>query len=129
MNGGYDSMKFDHIIVGAGSMGSAAAYYLGKQGRRVLLIDAFTPPHDEGSHHGDTRLIRFAYGEGEKYVPFVLRAKELWDDIAEHSGMKNFIQTGIINVGDEQDPFIQSVKNTSESCNLPLPVMTAKGVM
>lgn len=129
MNGGYDSMKFDHIIVGAGSMGSATAYYLGKQGRRVLLIDAFTPPHDEGSHHGDTRLIRFAYGEGEKYVPFVLRAKELWDDIAEHSGMKNFIQTGIINVGDEQDPFIQSVKNTSESFNLPLHVMTAKGVM
>ena len=122
-------MKYDHIIVGAGSMGSAAAYYLGKQGRRVLLIDAFTPPHDEGSHHGDTRLIRFAYGEGEKYVPFVLRAKALWDDIAARSGKKNFIQTGIINVGDKHDHFIQSVKNTSEIFNLPLHVMNAAEVM
>jgi len=129
MNGGTIELKYDHIIVGAGSMGSAAAYFLGKQGRSVLLIDAFTPPHDEGSHHGDTRLIRFAYGEGEKYVPFVLRAKKLWDEIAACSGKKNFIQTGIINVGDERDPFIESVKNTSEIFNLPLHVMTAAEVM
>ena len=129
MNGGSIEMKYDHIIVGAGSMGSAAAYFLGKQGRSVLLIDGFTPPHDVGSHHGDTRLIRFAYGEGEKYVPFVLRAKELWDDIAVRSGKKNFIQTGIINVGDKRDPFIESVKNTSEIFNLALHEMTAEEVM
>ena len=76
MNGGRIKMEYDHIIVGAGSMGSAAAYYLGKQGKRVLLIDAFTPPHNEGSHHGDTRLIRFAYGEGQKHVPFVYSEKK-----------------------------------------------------
>lgn len=34
-------------------------------------------PHQEGSHHGTTRLIRQrAYGEGERYVPLVLRAAE-----------------------------------------------------
>ena len=62
-------------------------------------------------------------------MPFVLRAKELWDDIAARSGKKNFIQTGIINVGDERDSFIESVKNTSEIFNLPLHVMTAAEVM
>ena len=122
-------MTYDHIIVGAGSMGSAAAYFLGKQGKRVLLIDAFTPPHDEGSHHGDTRLIRFAYGEGEKYVPFVLRAKKLWDEIASLSGKPNFLQTGIINVGHREDSFIQSVKHTSDAFGLPLQTMNAEQVM
>lgn len=111
---------YDHIVVGAGSMGSAAAYYLGKLGKKVLLIDAFMPPHTEGSHHGETRLIRFAYGEGERYVPFVLRAKELWDEIAELSCMPNFIQTGIINVGPRGDEFLQGVRTSSERFNLPL---------
>ena len=129
MNGGTIEMKYNHIIVGAGSMGSAAAYFLGKQGRRVLLIDAFTPPHNEGSHHGDTRLIRFAYGEGEKYVPFVLRAKKLWDEIASLSGMQNFLQTGIINVGHRDDVFIQSVKHTSDKFGLPLQSMNAEQIM
>lgn len=122
-------MHYDHIIVGAGSMGSAAAYYLGKTGKSILLIDAHTPPHTEGSHHGDTRLIRFAYGEGAKYVPFVLRAKKLWDELAEESGTKNFIQTGIINVGAREDSFIKSVKQTSTEFELPLEELTAKEVM
>ena len=122
-------MKYDHIIVGAGSMGSAAAYYLGKAGKHVLLIDAFTPPHNEGSHHGDTRLIRFAYGEGEKYVPFVLRAKKLWDELAKISGKTNFLQTGVINVGAQDDPFINGVKQASDTYQLNVEQLSAQQVM
>jgi hypothetical protein len=29
------------------------------------MTDAHQPPHQEGSHHGSSRLIRHAYGEGE----------------------------------------------------------------
>ncbi|MEC1260617.1 FAD-dependent oxidoreductase [Bacillus swezeyi] len=46
------------IIVGAGSMGMAARYFLVKKGVDVLLVDAFDPPHELGSHNGDTRPIR-----------------------------------------------------------------------
>lgn len=67
-------MKYDLIIIGSGSVGSAAGYYATQAGLKVLMIDAHLPPHSEGSHHGDTRLIRHAYGEGERYVPLVLRA-------------------------------------------------------
>ncbi|XPE52641.1 hypothetical protein ACNKHX_06600 [Shigella flexneri] len=49
------------------------------------------PPHQHGSHHGDTRLIRHAYGEGEKYVPLVLRAPQtLWDDFSATTKMLPF---------------------------------------
>ena len=122
-------MKYDHIIVGAGSMGSAAAYFLAKAGKHVLLLDAHTPPHNEGSHHGDTRLIRFAYGEGEKYVPFVLRAKQLWDELAKISGKTNFLQTGIINVGAPDDSFIKGVKYAAETYQLNVAQLSAQQVM
>ncbi|MEW7951093.1 FAD-dependent oxidoreductase, partial [Enterobacter hormaechei subsp. xiangfangensis] len=75
-------MKYDLIIIGSGSVGSAAGYYATQAGLNVLMIDAHRPPHSEGSHHGDTRLIRHAYGEGERYVPLVLRAQTLWDELA-----------------------------------------------
>ena len=32
---------FDAIVIGAGGVGSAAAYYLAKVGQRVLLLEQF----------------------------------------------------------------------------------------
>ena len=54
-------------------------------------------PMQRGSHHGDTRLIRHAYGEGERYVPLVLRAQTLWDELAKLTEERIFERTGIIN--------------------------------
>ena len=76
-------MQYDLIIIGSGSVGAAAGYYARRAGLNVLMTDAHQPPHQEGSHHGSSRLIRHAYGEGEKYVPLVLRAQQLWDELAE----------------------------------------------
>ena len=54
------SKHYEVIVVGAGSMGMAAGYFLAKEGVKTLLIDAYDPPHAQGSHHGDTRIIRHA---------------------------------------------------------------------
>src|SRR5699024_10336780 len=54
--------KYSVIVIGAGSVGMAAGYNLGKRGVDTLLIDAHNPPHQKGSHHGKTRLIRHASG-------------------------------------------------------------------
>ncbi|GIN90540.1 N-methyltryptophan oxidase [Siminovitchia terrae] len=118
-------MNFEIIIVGAGSMGMAAGYFLASQGRKVLLIDAFDPPHTEGAHHGETRIIRHAYGEGENYVPMALRAQELWQDLEKKSNKKLFLQTGVLNVGDADSEFIQNVKKSAETYSLPVEVLTA----
>jgi N-methyl-L-tryptophan oxidase len=75
------TIQFETIVIGAGSMGIATGYYLAKQGVKTLLIDAFDPPHSFGSHHGDTRMIRHAYGEGASYVPLVLQAQKLWEEL------------------------------------------------
>src|SRR5258706_457917 len=57
-------MRADVIVVGLGSMGSAAAYALASRGLRVVGLDRFTPPHDRGAHAGGSRIIRMAYMEG-----------------------------------------------------------------
>ena len=93
------STHFDVIVVGAGSMGMAAGYYLAKQGVKTLLVDSFDPPHTNGSHHGDTRIIRHAYGEGREYVPFALRAQELWYELENETHHKIFTKTGVLVFG------------------------------
>jgi sarcosine oxidase len=73
--------SFDVIILGLGGMGSAVAAHLAGRGKRVLGLDQFTPPHDKGSSHGKSRVIRQAYYEDPSYVPLLLRAYELWREL------------------------------------------------
>jgi glycine/D-amino acid oxidase-like deaminating enzyme len=109
-------MRYDLIIIGSGSVGSAAGYYATQAGLKVLMIDAHLPPHSEGSHHGDTRLIRHAYGEGERYVPLVLRAQTLWDELAKQTEDRIFERTGVINLG----PAILRFSLASNAARKPL---------
>jgi sarcosine oxidase len=86
--------NFDTIVVGLGAMGSAAVYQLAKRGNKVLGLDQFSPPHANGSSHGESRIIRQAIGEGEEYVPLVLRSYELWRDIEKATGRELLTITG-----------------------------------
>ena len=49
--------SFPHVILGAGAMGSAAAYHLARRGEPVLLIEQFPLGHDRGSSHGAARFL------------------------------------------------------------------------
>ncbi|HEY1233947.1 MAG TPA: N-methyl-L-tryptophan oxidase [Candidatus Binatia bacterium] len=86
--------NFDTIVVGLGATGSAAVYQLAKRGNKVLGIDRFSPPHANGSSHGESRIIRQAIGEGEQYVPFALRSYELWREIERETGKNLLTITG-----------------------------------
>ena len=43
--------RFDVVVIGAGGMGSAAAYYAARDGRRVLLVEQFSVGHNRQPHH------------------------------------------------------------------------------
>ena len=95
------SREFDVIVIGLGGMGSAALYHLAKRGLKVLGIDQFAVPHNMGSSHGLTRIIRLAYYEDLSYVPLLRRAYELWADLEAEFGERLFYQTGSIDMGPE----------------------------
>lgn len=109
-------------------MGMAAGYYLSKAGKKVVLLDSFVPPHNKGSHHGETRIIRHAYGEGEEYVFLVLKAQELWNDLEQLAERQLFLRTGVLNAGSQQSPFIKQVIASSNKFGLPLEVLGANQV-
>ncbi|XBS71193.1 N-methyl-L-tryptophan oxidase [Acerihabitans sp. KWT182] len=116
-------MIYDLIIVGSGSVGSAAGFYGTEAGLNVLMIDAAFPPHRGGSHHGDTRIIRHAYGEGKKYVPLVLRAQTLWEELAARSGNTLFHRSGVLNLGPRHTEFIENAAGGAQSFGLPCDIL------
>lgn len=122
-------MKYDLIIIGSGSVGAAAGYYATLSGLNVLMTDAHLPPHQEGSHHGDTRLIRHAYGEGEKYVPLVLRAQQLWEQLMAESGEAVFDRTGVINIGPADSTFLANVAQSAAQWQLAVEKLDAPSLM
>jgi sarcosine oxidase len=84
----------DVIVVGLGAMGSASLYQLARRGARVIGLDRFRPPHDRGSSHGESRITRQAIGEGEEYVPFVLRSHDIWRELEAETGEQLLFQVG-----------------------------------
>lgn len=118
------SSPTNQLIIGGGSMGLAAADYLAESGAvSVRVLDAHSPPHDQGAHHGETRLIRLAYGEGGDYVPLALRALERWRELDRETGESLFVPTGVLNLGPAAAPFIQQVEASANQFDLPLDVL------
>ena len=86
--------RYHTLVLGLGAMGSAALYQLAKRGQSALGIDQFSPPHNLGSSHGDTRVTRLAIGEGAHYSPLVIRSHELWREIEDETGRELLTITG-----------------------------------
>src|SRR3954465_7070560 len=99
-------MSYDVIVLGLGAMGSAAAQQLAQRGARVLGLDQFAPPHDKGSSHGGTRMIRQAYSEGPDYIPLVLRAYELWEKLEQDADAKLLTITGGLILGSARSQLV-----------------------
>jgi sarcosine oxidase len=93
--------RFDSIVIGVGGMGSAALAHLARRGQRVLGLERFGIPHDLGSSHGVTRIIRLAYYEDPAYVPLLTRSYELWRELEERAGERLLHITGSIDAGPE----------------------------
>lgn len=123
------STVYDVIVVGVGGMGSATCYELAKRGQRVLGLERFDIGHSMGSSHGETRMLRLAYFEGQSYVPMVVRAHELWRETGTKIGEELLTVTGTLDI---IEPGLDIVARGEEACkayDLPYELMTAKTIM
>jgi len=86
--------RFDVIVLGLGAAGSATLYQLAKRGAKVLGFDRFSPPHAQGSTHGDTRVTRLAIGEGAHYTPLAKRSHQIWRELEAATGTSLLTECG-----------------------------------
>jgi sarcosine oxidase len=108
----------DVIVLGLGGMGSAAAAHLAGRGQRVLGLEQFTPAHDRGSSHGDSRVIRQAYFEDPAYVPLLRRSYELFADLESTSPGVHTLTGGLM-LGAVDSAAVAGSRASAERWELP----------
>ena len=119
---------FDVIVLGLGAHGSSAVYHLSKNDIKVCGIDKFVPPHAFGSSHGKSRIIRQAYHESPMYVPLVMEAYKLWNELENISGKKLLLKTGGLILGNENSMVIKGAKLSAETHNVPYEYLNNKEI-
>jgi sarcosine oxidase len=103
----------DVVVVGLGAMGSHALWRLAERGVRVVGVEQFTPGHDRGSSHGESRIIRTAYSEHPAYVPLVLHAWRLWDELESKSGKRLLERCGGLMLGTPDSPMVRGALDSA----------------
>lgn len=121
-------MAYDVIVLGLGAMGSAAAQHLAARGKRVLGLEQFTSPHDKGSSHGGSRMIRQAYFESPDYIPLVLRAYELWRKVERDTDTRLLHITGGMNIGSRDGELVKRTIAASERHSIPFEVLEGRAI-
>lgn len=116
---------FDVIVIGLGGMGSATVCELARRGLRVLGLEQFTSPHNRGSSHGGSRMIRQAYFEHPSYVPLVLRAYDLWRQLEQETGQSILHLTGGLMIGQTDSAIVQGSLRSAQIHGLAYEILDA----
>jgi monomeric sarcosine oxidase len=126
MNNGYS-----HIIIGAGGVGAAAAFWLSEQGaERVLVLEQFGLMNTLGASGDHSRIIRHAY-HSPVYTALTRAMFAAWDEIERRSALKLYTRTGgldLAHAGTLGDREVQAYKAALEAADLPYEDLTIDDV-
>lgn len=120
--------KADVLVLGVGGVGAAALAHLAARGLRVVGVDQGDVPGEHGSSVGETRVIRKAYAEDPRYVPLLVRAYALWDELQARAREPLFERTGCLSLGAPDHPAIRGVLESAAQHGLPHERLDEDGV-
>ena len=118
------SHTFETVVVGLGAVGSAAVYHLARRGVRVLGLDLHSPPHHLGASHGESRIVRRAYFEGNRYLPLLARSWMLWRELETTSGHPLITACGSLNIGRAHRPIVTQTSESAAALDIPHTVLS-----
>ncbi len=120
--------SFDTIIIGLGAMGCAAAWACSARGHRVLGLEQFPLVHDQGSSHGQSRIIREAYYEHPAYVLLVQEAFQRWESLEETTSQTLLTRCACANIGPPGSEIIQGVQRAANEHHLSIETWNAQTI-
>jgi monomeric sarcosine oxidase len=83
-----------HVVVGAGALGTATAYWLTRAGvADVLVLEQYRLGHDRGASEDHSRIIRHAY-HWSAYTALTQAAYDAWAEVAGETGLELVVKTG-----------------------------------
>lgn len=115
---------YDAIVLGAGAMGSAAAYHLAKTGQRVLLLEQFEIDHQKGSSYGFSRITRYAY-EHPTYVHLMKSVFPAWSALEAEANETLFTQTGGLDFGRSDQKSLLNIIDSLDAEGIKYELWTA----
>lgn len=115
----------DVVIVGAGSVGSMAAWQLTSRGVNVIALDRFSIPGSFSSYSGESRLFRKLYAEGGHYTPLLERSQLLWRELEELSGNDLLHMTGALSIVGQGHPFLKELEDAGTAAGIKYEVMNS----
>lgn len=117
--------NYDIIVIGAGGVGSAAAYHCARDGKRVLLLEQFTVGHKQGSSHGGSRIIRYTHNKLE-HADQMPATFDLWFELERESGAKLLTMTGGLYLAPEGEPWLTSAVEVLQHLHFPHRVLAGQ---
>lgn len=120
--------RYHLAVIGLGGMGSAVAWHVARRGHLVVGFEQFGPAHDRGSSHGQSRMVRQAYYEDPRYVPLLVRAYALWDELESLTGRPALVRTGGLMVGLADGPVVAGTLASADRWGIPHQILEAHQV-
>ncbi len=114
---------WDTIVVGAGVFGAWTAWHLRRDGRRVLLLDAWGPAHARASSGGESRMTRTIYGADEIYTRMAWESLEDWRWLSSRSGLPILHPLGVLMFFGRREPFVDQSLEAHRRLGLRLDVL------
>jgi monomeric sarcosine oxidase len=97
------SSTYEHIVLGAGGIGAAAAYWLARRGGgSVLALEQYRLGHDRGASEDHSRIIRHSYHTTE-YTSLTRAAYDHVRDLENETGLELLRVTGGLNLAPSDD--------------------------
>lgn len=101
--------NYDHIVIGAGALGTATAYWLARSGAtNVLVLEQFDLGHTNGASEDHSRIIRHSY-DSITYTSLTRDMFETWREVEHESGVSLITTTGGLDLAVDGSPCVEEL--------------------
>ena len=110
-------------VIGLGGTGGAALRFLAEAGHAATGFEQFCLGHNQGSSHGESRIIRYTYPD-LLYTQMMGDAYPLWHALEEAAGEELLVRSGGVVFGPEGNERVLRTEAVLQETGLPYERLT-----